>query len=332
MSIMTGRQIESRGTFPVFATLWLLGALGLGIAAAAEANPHFLVGALFPLGLSFALLFTRPRPFSGRFAEDALEVDRPQATLIPYAYLQGVWGQGRPARVTEYGPLSYPIQILHDEGVLDIPARLNVSSDHVYQFLYKHFPPLENRAVNPLLAEYLEEQEGSFGTDRVFFYQARSHLGTRGTLPRARAVCLALTAVAIAWMIAGGAMLAWEKKAAETWLGLGILFILFGLLVFVLFRSSAKRTLNVVKGWKRAGLVVSPTGMAIVQGPVQGMMRWDELRGVNFRGATSSFAVTSEGGLAGITLAFEAAKVRILDVYDRPLRDIYNRICDYWGD
>jgi hypothetical protein len=76
-----------------------------------------------------------------------------------------------------------------------------------------------------------------------------------------------------------------------------------------------------LRRWRDAGLVISPAGLALVQGNVRGEMRWAELKDLRYKTRTSA---------AGIVLKFEGAEVGIINIYDRPLYLIYERIREYW--
>jgi hypothetical protein len=72
--------------------------------------------------------------------------------------------------------------------------------------------------------------------------------------------------------------------------------------------------------------------MALVQGDLQGEMRWDELKTLKFgSGSGGDFQVSNQAGIRGILLGFEGAQVLVHDIYDRPLNLIYGQIKRYWG-
>jgi hypothetical protein len=70
----------------------------------------------------------------------------------------------------------------------------------------------------------------------------------------------------------------------------------------------------------------------MVQGDVQGELRWDAVRGVKLQTAARSFSYSRDGyGYGtGIWVTVEGAKVFIADIYDRPLLTILDRIHAYW--
>jgi hypothetical protein len=326
---MIGEQIESRPSFPVGALIFFLIAVALMVLALVVQNIHPAVGAVLPLCITSALLWNRTPPFAGVFTEEALEVSYPGTATIPYDSLQGLWGKGRSSDPTKPGRRSFAISIAHADGTLEIPARLNVPSDDVYLFLYERFPPEGARGVSPLLQEYLEEQEKAFGPERVFCYRARAHMGRTSTYRRARAVSLAFVAAGVLWCVMPAFL---PKGQGIGWLVAGITVVIFGLLFFVAFLAESRRSVGGgrIKNWRKSSLVISPVGLALVQGDVKGEMRWDELRDLKMRSVHKSFEFHSTDFFPGITLVFEGATVTIADIYDQPQRIIFERIRAYW--
>jgi hypothetical protein len=321
---MIGQMIESRSSFPVGVVLWLLTAAGLGAIALAAKSPHPALLALMALFLGLALLTAREPPFAAVLTEQGIEILHPEIH-IPYDSLQGLHGIGRPSDPTKPAPTHYPIQVVHDAGVLYVPRKLNVASDDIYFFLYEHFPLEGSRGVDPVLEEYLHEQRQMFGPDRVFAYRAREHLGLEPRWTGA-AVSGALMLGGAAWLIIA---LVWRFNDYLTWAIWGGILAFFGL-VFLIAYLAAPRSGVRIKNWRRASLVISPPGLALVQGDIKGEMHWDELRQIQFRATAGGFATNSAATIAGIILKFEGASITIADIYDQPLRMIYERIKQYW--
>ncbi|HUR54718.1 MAG TPA: hypothetical protein VMZ71_11340, partial [Gemmataceae bacterium] len=76
--------------------------------------------------------------------------------------------------------------------------------------------------------------------------------------------------------------------------------------------------------WQESCLVVSPGGVAMVQGVHRGKLRWDELLSIEYP------AKEGAGG-TGIALRVAGAAVIIADYYDRPLSEIRRCLKHYWG-
>jgi len=100
-------------------------------------------------------------------------------------------------------------------------------------------------------------------------------------------------------------------------------------LFFFAFLAGSRRG-GRVKNWRKSSLVISPMGLALVQGDIKGEMRWDELRDVQYKSRPGSFSMDVNTAMPGVLLKFEGASITIADIYDQPLRIIYERIRRYW--
>ena len=79
-----------------------------------------------------------------------------------------------------------------------------------------------------------------------------------------------------------------------------------------------------------SSLVLSPVGLALVQGDLQGELRWEQLRDVQLVSKPRFFQMGQENVRTGIWLRVEGAQIVIADIYDRPLPIIFERIKAYW--
>ena len=323
---MIGQTIQSKPRLPIGALLFLTLGVLFAILAIVQHNLHWALGSVLPFLISGFLWWVRPRPFVAHFTEGTMEVMVPSLS-IPYPALQGLRAKGRLNHPGKKGPRSFPMQVFHEEGMVEIPARLDVPSGDVYDFLLDQFPPRGFHEVNPLLGKYLHQQEETFGPDRVWTYRARNHLGKAFSSSKRIAICLAVVVTGVIWLPA-----AFLGKDYIPWSGWGIIFLVLGGLLLWSFRMNSQYYGGPpkIKNWRNAGLVISPVGLALVQGTTQGQMRWDELRDVAMRAKPKGLRIRREDAFTGILLKFEGAMVRIADIYDRPLPIIYQRIIDYW--
>src|SRR5262249_13908744 len=148
---MIEQAIEARRPFPKGAIVLFAVAMVLAALAVVFGTVHWAVAAVFPMMWGITLWLFREPAFSAQFTQTALEISDSHLS-IPYQKLQGLWAKGRTGNPTRPGPRFFPMQIAHEEGVLYIPAHLNVPSEEVYQFLYSRFGPSGSRDVNPQLA------------------------------------------------------------------------------------------------------------------------------------------------------------------------------------
>lgn len=302
-------------------------AVGIGCVALAAVYQleDWAIAAVFPCAAGMALLVTRPPAFSAEFTEQGLEVSQPPVS-IPFERIEGLRVKGRRLDPAKRGRRSFPINISHSEGVFKLPASLNVSSDDVYRFLCSRVPAGGSREVNGVLRPHLAEREQQFGADRIWSYRARKHLGGGFFPRRALAVFLAGLLSGAAWTTLGFA-----TAHRPHWGGIGILaLIICGFMIFVILAEAREGNKSAVKNWRKSSLVISPTGLAVVQGDDQGEMRWDELRNLKLQERDEGIQTSRSPG-RGILLVMDAARFVIVDVYDRPLPIIYERIRKYWG-
>lgn len=321
---MIGQTIQSRPRPPLGAIFWLLLAVLLDVLAVIQGNIDVAVGSLLPWLVALLFWRKRDRAFTVRFTETALEVEEPPLEAA-YANLQGLLAPRRPDNPFKAGPRSYLIQVIHADGVLLIPARLNIPSDEVFSFLYRRFSPSGSRDVPNKLADFLRRKESQFGPEQVWTYRARAYLGRRKRYPRLRTFFLAFLPTVAAWLVWG------IVQRQEGWIIGGSLGLFFGGLFSFLLWLEGRQYLGGFRGWRKAGLVIAPDGLALVQGDLVGELRWDEVREVKLGKATTAFTVTTAAPvIRGIVLKLEGAVIVIADVYDRPLALIYQNIRHYW--
>lgn len=322
---MIDQTVESSSPLPAVAVIFGAVALFLGVFAVATGSLHWAIGALLPLAMALAIWLVPEPSFRGQFTAQGIEL-ADQSVIIPYEDIEGLTAKGRPGDPLKAGPPHYPMQVIHAGGVLVIPARLNVPSDDVYRFLLSRFPACGSRAVNPTLADYLREQEATFGADRVWSYCARRHLGLRFPARKARAGSLAACLTGLAWIAVGIA----GKQAFVGWIVAGSLTSLVAGFTFLIFWVQSRSPLVKMKNWREASLVISPVGLAMVQGTEKGKMRWDELRKIKLNVAGLFDADRNGPNRPGLIVHVAGADFAIKDIYDQPLPLILERIKQYW--
>jgi hypothetical protein len=315
----------------VFAVFWGLIALLFIAIGFADANPHWKIAALAPALLSVGLALGRRREFRGRLTETALEIERPPRT-IPYAEIEGltVGGLGVDPEAAKFKPRA--LMVMHREGVLEIPAAVNVPVQKLYQALLAVLPLTGNGTLSTAFAEHFEKEKATFGAERVHAFRRRKHIGRRPSTRRGQLCCGLMMLCGIGWTLVYVSMMTGKNsKEYEPWLGFGLLLLIlnfFFLLYFIARQSSLE---SQARKLKDAELIISPTGIAIKQGDVQGHMQWDELLDVRFRHCRrAAITLTRESALIGLTLVMAGAKLRVADIYDRPIALIHQLIRRYW--
>jgi hypothetical protein len=280
-----------------------------------------VIAAVLPLTLGVSLwLVGRESPFTATCREEGLEIERAgEPILVPYASIQNIKVGGLLADPAGFRKASCPIDVLHKGGVLRIPSRLNFPSHEVYRFLAERVPGSGERDVNPVLAEYLERQEQYFGPDSVATFRASGRRLT-GARPGYRAFLIGMMAAGAAWLAVG------ISGFGETAWGIaGTLCLVSGRLLYMTSFAEPMRV-GPMKNWNNASVVIGPHGMAMVQGDIQGEVRWPELLEIRFNTKPLAFSLGSQSGFPGILLRVKGADIVIADIYDRPLHVIYNHI------
>ena len=127
-----------------------------------------------------------------------------------------------------------------------------------------------------------------------------------------------------------------KRSAYEPWLGVGIGIIAVGAMSGLALYSWQRPSERRLREFLNAELIISPTGIALWQGNLEGQLHWEELQDVVWkrRSRSSTFArftVGADGVLGGgVCLLFAGARVCIPDIYDRPLPLIHKLIRHYW--
>jgi hypothetical protein len=318
---MIDQTIDAPRPFP-WASL-LLGAAALVFFALALANStiHVAFVAIPFLLPALLLLLARPRAVRGRLTDTSLILDHPPQT-IPYADIQGLLANGKYLHPEEVTSRSFTIDMAHRGGLLRIPPTRQLASAELYRMLFSALPQNGDRVSQPDLVEILEEQEWSHGPDQVWSHVARQHLPGRLAQPGQRAVFGGVALSGIIWIA-----LSFLEKEVGPWSILGGMLIVFALLIWLLAWSESRLPPGKIRRWRSAGLVISPAGLALIQGDVRGRMRWDEVRKVWLNTQSPFLSVSRKPGLV---LEAAGVEVIIVDLYDRPLPLIMDQIYRHW--
>lgn len=323
---MIGEVVTSRPGGTVAAVVFFaLAATFFGVALANQ-SAHAAVFAILPLALGFAALLSGDPRVEFEVTADGLSLTAPDVAFVRYDDIRGLT-----APVSGSGT-DFAIQVYHTDGVLRIPAGLSVPSRELYEFLLDHLPPVE--AANPdnvpaKLRDFLAEQLRLFGSEKVFVFRARAFPPVF-SYRRHVGYSLGVLLGALGWIVVGFTLDASGVKGAAGWGGGGIVLFLLALLFTFLFWRASDR--GRAGNWHESCLIVSPAGIALLQGQLRGKMRWDEVRAIEYP-AKPRFGLTSAGSpRSGIGLLVEGAYLIIADYYDRPLSKILSSLHTYWDE
>lgn len=317
------RQIESTPTFPLGTTLFgLLGvALVAGFFASGEAG--LAIGSIPCWVLALVLFVTRQSGFSAVVTKAGLEI-REAGQMISFESIQNVVFNGKVDKDGQYPTQQAAIHVSHETGTLLIPANIDIPSNELFSLLCHRFQPIDVRNLNPLLEDYQSEQVSTFGDEKVYRFTARqkvSPLSTGGRMAKAIGAGMMLSSVG--WFVAA-------SMHDEGWIAGGIILLIVGLVVFLVGFSKGHSPVAQIKDWENSGLVISPVGLALIQGPLKGRMRWEELKDVKFNQGRRSFQASSGPLQSGILLHVEGSFLVIADLYNQPIATVHERIMTYW--
>ena len=109
----------------------------------------------------------------------------------------------------------------------------------------------------------------------------------------------------------------------------GMLLVWIGSLVVSAIYSNSQR--HIIRSGRDFGVVITPAGMAVCQRKSFFEFRWKQVREVRLIHGGSLFAPSADEYAAGIELHVAGLpRVKILDLYDRPLTAIHERIMQNW--
>jgi hypothetical protein len=320
---MIGQRVESRPAPTWFAILLVCVGVAAITAAPATGKSWPAIAAALPLAIGVSLLVMgRDRPFAATFTAETIEVEDPPAS-VRFDQMLHVRAGGRAEHPHTFRRSTCTIDVQHEGGTLRIPGRLDHPSRDVYAFLAEQVPTQGGRDINPLLSEYLERQEAFFGAEQVWTYTMERQRRRSSGYRRLRSFCVGVMLAAVVWMVvgfSGVAYIGWGAAGLVAAVAAGIFFLASFVSNAPLYQSGRK-----LKG---SSLVIGPQGMAMVQGEIQGEIRWPEVLEVRygFNPWSPNSKRNPAGGLPMIRLRVKGAEIQILDIYDRPLYVIYDRI------
>lgn len=322
---MIGAEFAARprtGVLPyVFALLGLM-AIIMGIAAwrGTETYGTFFI-AFWLISAAVILVMMRRVRFRGFVKEEALVIEQPTEQVIP-------WGSIRAVQVESARKKPVAIHVLHEKGSLAIPLRACQEPGKLVPFLTGFIPETPCEALPRELQQYYQNMAEKFGREKVYAFRGRQQVANSERGQFGRALGLSCVIAGIVWIVAG---LVLQSKTfyGEGWAVAGVVFFLLGIIVYLAF-SQSRKLRGGVGIWKEAGVVISPVGLALMQGKkTRGEMQWDELKQLIYPTRTG-FLDVDRSRTGNIRLDFGGGSIEIVDVYCHPLDVIHQRIQQYW--
>ena len=314
------------------AAFWGCGAVAFAIAGGIFHNLHFAIFALAPALLALGLFFGRPRNFHGRLTDNGIEVDQPNELNIPYDEIEGLAINGFSFDPSESNNIRRgTLAVTNRKNILLIPVVLNVPSFKVYQTIFAMLPTTGSYQLSEPFSDHVRKETETFGKDRVHAFSKRTVFGALRSTRRGRICAGMLLLCGILWFSAGLTMFAPNDFDNQTvWVAAGALLLFGSIIAWVVFHNAQKSNVRLAKHCKESELVVSPTGIAVSQGDIQGHLRWEELQDVRFAKRPRVFTLTGYSSVGNVELRIAGAKIYLADIYDRPMALIHQLIRRYW--
>jgi hypothetical protein len=319
---LVGQTLRGRKSFPLGGVVFGLLILLVLALAAAVGDAHILFWAVLPAVFSLTFLLARPAAFSCAITSQGVELARPRLTLS-YGDIQEVFAPDR-----RKGADCFAIHLLYTKGFITIPARLDRPSEDVYRFLVNQPLSLtDDRNVPSVLANFLRIQESLFGPENVWVYRACPSLPLGRAARSGMLIGLALLLTGITWVVAGGVF-----RASSNWFAAGMVCVISGpILAFLCWLIGRQHGGSRIKNWRRSCLVLTPGGIALVQGHLKGELKWREVLGMKIRKKPAFSVAGGQESGPGLVLSVDGAAIVLADIYHRPLEHIYRLMRRFWA-
>ncbi|QEL15145.1 hypothetical protein [Limnoglobus roseus] len=317
---MIGEVVESRPTGGLWAGFFVVLGLLFGIVFLVAPKKDGWPTVFLPFGIAAGIWLGRDRPTVFRIAEDHLQFEQPTEHMVRFEHLEGVVTSGdREASRTT-------IQLNHADGVTVIPDRLTVASHELLVFLESKWPRTRSPRIPASLHGYREDQVAKFGEDHIYTFAGRPKMIHRRRSYKGVYAMLGLAAAAVVMGVAGRVT---QGNFDDAWMGGGLGVALFGLFIALILFLSGRSLQGDAQA--HSGLVITPVGLALVQGDSKGKLRWDEVKAIEYPPVKRMGVTRTANSKHGIGLLVDGAYIVILDYYNRPAPVIYNILCDYWN-
>jgi hypothetical protein len=304
---MIGETLHSPRRFPWGTIVWLTVAAGCMAIAVATGDYHMAVIGVLPATLAVVLFLRRPPEFHAEIMRTEIFIHSANES-IPFANIERLWSPSS-------NQLNGLLIVYHRGGSFEIPPNSARTTQSLREFLESVMPPRTRPVVHGAIAGYLDSQTATFGAERVWAYAAEDR-PKRKDKRLFLSIYMALAITAVAWIVAGSI----SKESG--WYGAAVFMGIIALIV-LLVQTMTHGIDRRIKNWRESSLVVTPFGLALVQGDLKGELRWRELVDVQYKGGSSAAS-------RKIQLKVEGASIDIMDIYDTPLSEIHERIASFW--
>ncbi|MSU79964.1 MAG: hypothetical protein EXS16_17970 [Gemmataceae bacterium] len=322
-----GVELAAPHAWPIGAICLIVLALAMaGLSIGLREARIFIIAGLPCVCIALVLLLTRPTVRRVRISDQGLTF-LPSGYFLPYSKIHEVFAPRRAE-----GRVRFSIHLLCEGGHLTLTDRLSDDSEELYLFLQSQ--PLGSALIpddiDPLFHPFLRQQMGVHLPHEIVVYRWPAwteaeviHTSWRHT--GATRAALAFLVTGVAWL----AIFAVPSPFSEFYLltlglvmcGVALLVSLLGLL----HKSQAKGS----KKSRNATLVVSPSGLALLQGDLKGEMRWREITKLKLQ--KGHLSMSANHTTNGLSVQVAGATILIGDFYHWPAEHFEALIRKYSG-
>ncbi|HEX4414263.1 MAG TPA: hypothetical protein VH107_11590 [Lacipirellulaceae bacterium] len=317
---MIGQTIDARPSTSFFVFALPVISIGLVVWAVLSANPHIAIVAVLPLAVALGIWLGRPKHVVLVVEPDGLQIFGTHHK-VRYADIQDVAVGGSLLDHDAGSVPALPMQIEHADGCLVVPPQMNVDRAEFYRFLTSQMPLRPVKPVPPALAPHAEAHIAKFGADKVQIVHTRRMIVERWRQSRRRWIGGSFFAVGLIWLAIGiGVLIVHPKQDEYTgWVVGGVLTSLFaGVALFFSNAKRARQADQVAMKHPDSCIVISPTGLAMSQGDLQGAVTWREIMKVT----TKKSQFLSSSGVGGLQLHVRGGQILVFDIYERSLAEL----------
>ncbi|WP_437229089.1 hypothetical protein SH661x_001250 [Planctomicrobium sp. SH661] len=307
---------------PTLAIILTVAVAALVAAYLITATPHFLIAAALPLVYAVWFWLARPSESTLVFGPDSVK-DELQERSIFYNEICGLTISGTTPPADKVPDNPGTLIIVKDSRYQYHRDLNRQSAGNAYKNLIDRIPLTGSRQVAQELKQRLANDLSMFDDDLVYTYRARDEMQSPRSL--ATGMFAAFLGVAIIWIIAGN-----QDRSLEAWTAVGIITGVIALIGLVLSAWSTNSFYGkAIPNRLSASLIVSPRGIALVQGRLTGELKWGEMKSIEC-GHISGDTFPALSTPRIIAIKVDGALIPIHDIYDRPLATIHRCMKRYW--
>lgn len=311
---MIGKTIEAKGKVGFWGYFFLMLGVFLLVAGLSRWNTGLILWSSAPLILGLVLWLTREKPLCFDIESEGLLIHHPQAA-IPFSDIKGVRVLGKATA------RQFPIEVTHAFGKLVIPSAIPAGSRCLYRFLSEAAGLPTGEALPKGLDEYRVRQGAKFGEEKILVCQLSNALINKGRRPRVWMSWFSLVLIGAIWCYFGQEQQGKLNTMFTLW---GVIFVVVGFVIGKFMLAGVTIQLRHLP--KPGGLVVSPVGFALIDGPLQGELKWGEVQGMKLRRA-SGF----DKDLYRIDVSVAGSTIQLRDIYQFTVQEIYQQMETMWG-